>query len=82
MEMQLLKAADFNEKLREKGCPKGVTVQEVCKIARDEKEVRELLDALWKEPEKGEEILAVARERNEEIYRFEKMLEQRIPTAT
>jgi len=53
----------------------------VCKIARDEEEVRELLDALWKEPEKGEEILAVARERNGEIYQFEKMLEQRIPTA-
>jgi hypothetical protein len=82
MEMQLLKASDFNEKLREKGCPKRVTVQKVCKIAKDEKEVRELLDALWKEPEKGEEILAEARERNEKIYRFEKMLEKNIPSIT
>jgi len=82
MEMQLLKASDFNEKLREKGCPKKVTVQKVCKIAKDEKEVRELLDALWKEPEKGEEILAEARERNEKIYRFEKMLEKNIPSIT
>jgi hypothetical protein len=81
MEMQLLKATDFNEKLREKDCPKRVTVQKVCKIASDEEEVRELLDALWKDPKKGEEILAEARERNEEIYRFEKMLEEKIPTT-
>lgn len=79
MDMQLLKAADFNEKLRERGCPKGVTVQKVCKIARDEKDVRELLDAIWKEPEKSEKILAEAVERNKEIYQFEKMLEQKIP---
>jgi len=81
MQLQLLKAADFNEKLREKGCPKGVTVQKVCKIAKNEEEVRELLNAIWKEPEKGEEILAEARERNEEIYQFEKKLEQKIPTT-
>jgi hypothetical protein len=79
MEMQLLKAADFNEKLREKGCQKKVTVQKVCKIAKDEEDVRELLDALWKDSDRGEEILAEATERNEKIYRFEKMLEQRIP---
>ena len=36
----------------------------MCKITRDEEEVRELLDALWKEPEKGEEILAEAKKRN------------------
>ncbi|MHA1631896.1 MAG: hypothetical protein ACTSXC_03685 [Candidatus Freyarchaeota archaeon] len=81
MEIQLLKASDFNEKLRERGCPKGVTVQKVCKVAEDEKEVRELLDAIWKDPEKGEEILAETMEKNEEIYRFEKMLEQKISAA-
>jgi hypothetical protein len=81
MQMQLLKAADFNEKLREKGCPKGVTVQKVCKIAKNEEEVRELLDAIWKDPEKGEKILAEAVEKNKEIYQFEKMLEQKIPTT-
>ncbi len=82
MEIQLLKASDFNEKLREKGCSKGVTVQKVCKVAEAEKEVRELLDALWENPEKGEETLTEARERNEEIYQFEKMLEQKIPKTT
>ena len=75
MEIQLLKASDFNEKLRERGCPKGVTVQKVCKIARNEKEVRELLDAIWDVPEKGKEILTKAMEKNMEIYQFEKMLE-------
>jgi hypothetical protein len=59
-----------------------VTVQKVCKAAKDEKDVRELLDALWKDSQKGEEILSDAVERNKEIYRFEKMLEQKIPIAT
>jgi len=67
MEIQLLKASDFNEKLRERGCPMRVTVQKVCKVAEDEKEVRELLDAIWKDPEKGDEMLAEAMEKNEEL---------------
>ena len=79
MEMQLLKASDFNEKLREKGCPKKVTVQKVCKIAKDEEEVRELLDAIWKDPEKGEKILARTMEKNGKIYQFEKMLSRKFP---
>ena len=53
----------------------------VCKIAKDEEDVRELLDALWKDPEKAEAVLADARERNEEIYRFGKMLEEKAPVT-
>jgi len=79
MEMQLLKAVDFNQKLRERGCPERATVQKVCKAARDEKEVREILDGIWKSPEKAEEILTEAMERNKDIYGFERMLEEKGP---
>jgi hypothetical protein len=79
MDMQLIKAADFNEKLRERGCSKAVTVQKICKVAKNEEEVREILDNIWKNPEKGEEILAEAMEKNKDIYKFEKMLEERSP---
>ena len=79
MNIQLLKAADFNQKLHEKGCPKKVTVQKICRIAKDEDEVREILDAIWKNPEKGEEILFKALEGNKDIYGFEKMMEETSP---
>jgi hypothetical protein len=77
MNIQLLKAADFNKKLREKDCPKDVTVQKICKIARDEKEVRVILDAIWREPLKAKEIIVETLEKNKEIYGFEKMLEEK-----
>jgi hypothetical protein len=54
MNIQLLKASDFNEKLRERGVSKEVTTQRVCRLAKDEKEVMEVLEALWRFPENGE----------------------------
>jgi hypothetical protein len=53
-----------------------VTVQRICKIARDENEVRQLLDEVWENPRRGEEILAETERRNREIYEFERMLEE------
>jgi len=79
MEIQLLKAADFNEKMREKGCSKDVTVQKICRIAKDEGDVRQILDAIWKNPQKGREILAEAVEKNKDVYGFEKMLTETSP---
>jgi antirestriction protein len=75
MNIQLLKAADFNEKLHEHGC--SATVQKICRVAKDECEVREVLDAVWAKPSKGEEVLAEVAERNKELYEFEKMLAER-----
>jgi len=80
MNIQLLKAADFNQRLREKGCPSKVTVQKVCKIARDEDDVRDILEAMWKDPSRAEEILAEATEKNKEVYDFEKMMEDTSPS--
>jgi len=77
MNIQLLKASDFNEKLRERGVPKKVTVQKICRIAKNEKEVREVLEDIWKAPDKGEDILGKISEKNKEVYDFEKMLEGR-----
>jgi hypothetical protein len=77
--IQLLRAADFNEKMREKGLPKEVTVQGVCRVAKNEKEVREVLTALWETPQESGEIIAKIVNKNKGVYDFEKMLEQ---TAT
>lgn len=76
MNIQLLKASDFNDKLRERGVPKEFTTQKICRIARDEKEVREVLETIWENPGKSEEILAKVAEKNKDVYEFEKMLEE------
>jgi hypothetical protein len=75
MSTQLLKASDFNEQLRERGALKEFTIQKICRIAKNEKEIRDLLEDMWKTPEKSEEILVKTVDKNKEVYEFEKMLE-------
>jgi hypothetical protein len=75
MNIQLLRAADFNSKLREKGCAKQITVQQVCRVARDEREVRRILDEVWDDCARAKEILEKAINNNKEVYKFERMLE-------
>lgn len=74
MNVQLLKASDFNGKLRERGCDKRTTVQKICRIARNEEEVRKTLEEIWENPEKGEDIIAKVVAKNDDVYEFEKML--------
>jgi len=61
--------------MRERGIPKETTVQGVCRAAKDEKEVREVLLAIWEAPEKSSEILGKVVEKNKDVYNFEKILE-------
>jgi hypothetical protein len=75
--LQLVTAADFNEKLRGRGCPKMVTVQKACGLAKNEEEVRWAIDAIWKDPSASEVILSELRTRNQELYKFEEILEGR-----
>lgn len=74
-DLKLITAADFNEKLRDHGCPKNVTVQKVCKLAKDEDEIRAVSERMWKKPDDAEEIIAELSRKNEGIFSFEKMLE-------
>jgi len=76
MNMQLLKAADFNEKLRERGTPKEATVQKICRVAKDEGDVRQVIDKIWDDTESSAKILSEIADKNSEIYSFEKMLEE------
>jgi len=52
-------------------------VQKICKRARDEEEVRETLDRIWKQPERSEETLNQLLQKNGDLYKFEKMLEEK-----
>lgn len=75
MNIQLLKASDFNEKLRERGVGEKETVQRICRVSKDEKQVREILEQIWKEPGKAEDVLANVSRENSRLFEFEKMLE-------
>lgn len=53
MNIRLLRPADFNSKLREHGVEKKVTVQKICRVCKDEKDVRVVLDEIWNKPSKA-----------------------------
>lgn len=74
LNIKLLRPADFNCKLREHGVEKKVTVQKICKACRDEKDVRIVLDEVWQNPVKTQDILSETLCRNEVIFRFENLL--------
>jgi len=75
--LQLVTAADFNEKLRERGVDR-LTVQAISRVARDEKQVRRALDDLWKKPKRANEIIAKLRFENTDINRFKECLKREI----
>jgi len=76
MNTQLIKAVDFNEKIRERDTDEDVTVQHVCHIAKDEAQIREVLEAVWKEPEKAGGLLERIAVENGKLFEFEKTLEE------
>jgi len=74
LNIQLLKAADLNQRLHQRGVPKQVTIQEICRVARNEQEVRALLEEIWEKPRQAEKILQKARQRNQDIYELERAM--------
>ena len=74
MNIRLLRPADFNSKLREHGVEKKVTVQKICRVCKDEKDVRVVLDEIWNKPSKAQEVLDEAFNRNQTVFVFEKVL--------
>ena len=74
--IQLLKTSDFNEKLRQKGCRKNISVQKICRLAKNENETRKCLELIWQNPSKAEGVLADVLRENRDVYEFEKMLEE------
>ena len=77
LNIQLLKPSDFNSKLREHGVEKKVTVQKICRTCKDEKQIREVLDEVWRTFSKSESILSAVREQNDSVFAFERVLAKR-----
>ncbi|AFU59341.1 hypothetical protein Ngar_c24170 [Candidatus Nitrososphaera gargensis Ga9.2] len=76
LNVQLLRASDFNQKLHDRQVPKEVTVQKICRAARNENDVRRMLDAIWDKPENAVKVLSDAITANSDVYRFEEELEE------
>ena len=76
MRIELIKASDFNQQLHQKGVETYVTVQKLCRYARDEEEVRETLTKIWNQPSKARIFLERLLEKNQDLYDFEKQLEE------
>jgi DNA polymerase III delta prime subunit len=77
MNIQLLKAADLNETLHHRDVEKDVTVQKICKGARNEAEVRDTLAEVWNNPTISKELLDQLAIKNATLFEFEKTLEQK-----
>jgi hypothetical protein len=77
IKLELVSAADLNEKLRARGVSKDVTVQGICRIARDEKEVRDTLGLIWEKPDVAKNITTQVITKNRDVYEFEKSLEEK-----
>jgi DNA-binding MarR family transcriptional regulator len=75
MNIRLLRPTDFNEKLREHKIDKRLTVQKICRVCKDENEVRHALGNVWNEPMKMEEVLFNSFCKNQNVYEFEKALD-------
>ncbi|MCD6484903.1 MAG: hypothetical protein J7L47_07335 [Candidatus Odinarchaeota archaeon] len=77
LNITLIRSADLNERLHKHGVPTSVSVQKICRYCKDEKEVEQVLNAIWDNPTKAEDILKEVLERNQEIFEFERQLEQK-----
>jgi hypothetical protein len=76
MSIQLLKAADLNEMLHQRGVEKQVTVQKICSRARNETEVREVCDKIWNNSTISKELLDQLTVKNSGLFEFEKTLQE------
>lgn len=74
MNIKLSRPADFNAKLREQGVDKKVTVQKICRVCKDEKDVRAVLGKIWCEPIKVKEVLTKTLSKNQGVFVLEQEL--------
>ncbi|MCJ7732770.1 hypothetical protein MUP51_10690 [Candidatus Bathyarchaeota archaeon] len=74
--LQLITAADFNEKLRERGAEKYVTVQKICRASKNEAEVMRVMDAIWEKPDSARGVLQKTLNKNADLFKFEERLEE------
>lgn len=51
-----------------------MTVQKICRGCRDEKDVRAILDEVWEQSSKAQDVLIQTLDRNRSMFNFKKMI--------
>jgi hypothetical protein len=77
--IQLIRTADLNEKLGQRGVEREVTVQRICRTCKGEEEVKEVLDEIWDSPENATSVLSRVAMKNRGIFDLEHKLAMPAP---
>ena len=77
--LQLIRIADLNEKLRQRGCVKSITVQRICRLCRDEEEVIDTLEHVWDNASDAENVLQRLAAKNASVFELEAKLKENTP---
>jgi hypothetical protein len=78
--IKFIPTSEINAQLQRRGWEKA-SVNTICKIAKDANEAMQILDEIWKHPDKAKDILGKYREQNKSILEQEQMLEARMKKA-
>jgi hypothetical protein len=74
--IQILKTSDINEKLHTRGIPKNITVQGICRASKNEEQVRQILETIWKTPSSSIQVIQQTLNGNTDVFEFEERLSQ------
>ena len=72
MNVELIKSADLNQQLQQKGVDKYVTVQKNCRASKNEKQVRDTFTKIWNQPKKAREFFTELIEPKNDQFEIEK----------
>jgi hypothetical protein len=78
--IKFIPTSEINAQLQKRGWEKA-SANAICKVAKDANEAMQILDEIWKHPDRAKDILSKYREQNKSILEQERMLEARIKKA-
>ena len=76
LNIEILKASDFNRRLIDRGVDKFVSVQKICRAAKNEEQVRSMFDVIWQKPSEARSTLSEAMQQNADVFAREKEMEE------
>jgi hypothetical protein len=63
-----------NPRIHQQGVNKKITLQKICKLCSNEKQVRSVLDTIAQKPKNAQEILNAVQIKDKSVFQFEENL--------